>query len=233
MTWWIIDILIMLAYGLQHTLLTTKVLVKAYNNVLPAWSWNISYSVVSVITLAAGFKFWQTSGIYLYHFTPGSLAYHISTISLAASLFFFFFCFKYTTSFWQWLGVRQVAARIKNEKMPEYYRVRQQGIKKYIRFPHHTCLIILFWTHPVMTLDTLLLAIGATIYLYAGTYHQDLRGLAMIGTSWQDYRKDTALLIPTPKVLMRMYRDLFNRPQVDVDAAAAPENGQIEPKPTH
>ncbi|MFJ4064744.1 hypothetical protein ACIPW4_05535 [Pseudomonas sp. NPDC089996] len=230
MTWWMVDLLIMLIYGLQHTVLTTKVLVKVYNAVFPAWSWNISYSLFSVLILVIGFRFWQSSGIYLYHFIPGSISYHISTILLAASLFFFFYCFKYTTSFWQWLGVRQLAARLNNEKMPAYYRIRQQGIKRYIRFPHHTCLIVLFWTHPVMTLDTLLLAIGATIYLYLGTYHQDLRGLAMIGPTWQEYRNNTCLLIPTPKVLVRMYRDLFGgaEPQPEDSARNA-----VETHPSH
>ena len=122
--------------------------------------------------------------------------------------------------------------------MPAYYRVRQQGVKKYIRFPHHTCLIVLFWTHPVMTLDTLLLAIGATIYLYVGTYHQDLRGLAMIGKSWEEYRKDTCLLIPTPKVWVRMYRDLFGKSDSKPDELGdrAPANApgtSAEPKPSH
>ncbi|CAH0131473.1 hypothetical protein [Pseudomonas brassicacearum] len=224
MTWWMVDLLIMLAYGLQHTVLTTKVLVRGYNAILPAWSWNISYSIMSVITLLLAFHFWAPSGVYIFYLTPGSIPFHLMTISLAASLFFFFFCFKYTTSFWQWLGVRQVAARLKNEQMPAYYRVRQQGIKKYIRFPHHTCLILLFWTHPVMTLDTLFLAIGATIYLYLGTYHQDLRGLAMIGESWQQYRNDTALLIPTPKVLKRMYRDFTGKGDSEIEAKAAQQN---------
>lgn len=206
--WIVVDSLIILAYGLIHTLLTTKPAVAGFKKVLPAYSWNIVYSLVSVATLIFGFRYWQSSGVYIFHLIPGSLAYHASLIVLALSLFFFFYCFKFTTSFWQWLGVRQVANRIKGKDMPEYYRVRKQGIKKYVRFPHHTCLIIFFWAHPVMTLDTLLLAIGATIYLYLGTYHQDLRGLDAIGKDWAEYRKNTCLLIPGPRIIMRMFRDI-------------------------
>lgn len=91
--------------------------------------------------------------------------------------------------------------------MPEYYRVRKNGIKRYIRFPHHTCLIFLFWLHPVMTMDTLFLAIAATVYLYLGTYHQDLRGLRVIGKEWEEYRVNTNLLLPSPKTIMRMLQD--------------------------
>ena len=60
-----------------------------------------------------------------------------------------------------------------------------------------------------MTLDTLILAIGATIYLYVGTYHQDLRGLRIIGRDWETYRNNTSLLFPSPSVLKRMFSDLF------------------------
>ena len=206
--WILIDLGIIFLYGMQHTLLTTKIAVNLYNKFLPAFSWNIVYSIISVLTLVVGFVFWESSGVYIFHLIPGSLMYHVSVIALALSLFLFFYCFRYTTSFWQWLGIKQVAAHVRGIKAPEYYRVRKEGIKKYIRFPHHTCLIVLFWTHPVMTLDTLLLAVGATVYLYLGTYHQDLRGLAAIGDDWAEYRKSTALLLPGPKQLKRMWKDL-------------------------
>jgi protein-S-isoprenylcysteine O-methyltransferase Ste14 len=227
MTWWMIDLLIIFAYGLQHTLLTTKLAVNIYNKILPDYSWNLIYSILSVITIFVGFRYWQTSGVNIFYLTPGSLAYHLSVVILACSLFFFFYCFKFTTSFWQWLGVKQVAFKIMNKPMPAYYRTRQNGIKRYIRFPHHTCLIFFFWAHPVMSLDTLLLAIGATVYLYVGTYHQDLRGLRIIGREWEEYRKNTSLLFPRPLVIRRMVEDF--RLSLGMDAKpleSAPEATQ-------
>ncbi|ODS22545.1 hypothetical protein AB835_13595 [Candidatus Endobugula sertula] len=207
MTWWMVDLIIIVVYGFQHTLLTTKWAVKIYNKILPDYSWNFVYSILSVVTLVLGFNYWQSSNIYLFHLIPGSFSYHIMLVLLSLSLFFFFYCFKYTTSFWQWLGVKQISLKLMKKPLPAYYKIRQDGVKRYIRFPHHTCLIVFFWCHPVMTLDTLLLAIGATVYLYVGTYHQDLRGLRIIGLEWEEYRKNTCLLIPGPKVISRMISD--------------------------
>lgn len=206
--WLLVDLGIVLLYGLQHSLLTTKVAVSIYNKILPAYTWNFVYSVISVVTLVIGFKYWKSSGIYLFHLTPGSLVYHLSVVGLALSLFLFFYCFKFTTSFWQWLGVKQVAYKILGREMPEYYKLRSQGIKRYIRFPHHTCLIFFFWLHPVMTLDTLFLAVAATAYLYIGTYHQDLRGLRIIGEEWEGYRKRTCLLFPGPRTIKLFMIDM-------------------------
>lgn len=205
--WLLTDSAIVLLYGFQHSFLTSRIAVRAFNAIFPNFLWNIIYSIISVLILFFGFYFWESSGIYLFHLIPGSIPYHLSVIALSMSLFFFFFCFKYTTSFWQWLGVRQVAAKLLSKPMPDYYRVRKEGIKRYIRFPHHTCLIFLFWTHPVMTVDTLFLAIAATIYLYIGTYHQDLRGLRLLGNDWAVYRQNTNLLLPGPNVLARMWND--------------------------
>jgi len=207
MTWWQIDLIIVVAYGLQHSLLTTKWFVSLYNRILPDYSWNIVYSMLSVLTIFLGFKYWKTSGEYLFYLIPGTFLHHVSVIVLAASLFLFFYCFKFTTSFWQWLGVKQVTLKLMKKKLPAYYRTRKEGVKKYIRFPHHTCLIVFFWAHPVMTMDSFLLAIGATIYLFLGTYHQDLRGLRLLGDEWAEYRKNTALLIPSPVVIKRMWSD--------------------------
>ena len=209
--WIMIDLAIVLLYGLQHSLLTTKLAVAIYNKILPEYTWNFVYSAISVVTLVFGFQCWETSGDYLFRFSPGSTAYHFFVISLSLSLFLFFYCFKFTTSFWQWLGVEQIAIQALGREAPVYYRLRNQGVKRYIRFPHHTCLIFFFWLHPVMTLDTLLLAVSATIYLYIGTYHQDLRGLRIIGDEWAAYRKETGLLFPGPKVIRRILADLGMR----------------------
>ena len=209
--WIWVDLLIVVAYGLQHTLLTTKSAVKAYNAILPAYTWNFVYSLFSVFTLGIGFRCWQFSGEYIFYLKPGSLLFHLITTMLALSLFFFFYCFKYTTSFSQWLGVKQITTKFLGKKMPAYYRVRKEGVKRYIRFPHHTCLIVLFWTHPVMTYDTLFLAVAATIYLYLGTYHQDKRGLSLMGQEWVDYQKNTNLLLPGLTTCKRMFCDLMDK----------------------
>ena len=229
--WVLVDTLIVLAYGLQHSLLTTKTAVAWFGKVLPVYLWNILYSGISVATLILGFKFWEPSGMLLFHFAPASVAYHLSTASLALSLFLFLFCFKYTTSFWQWLGVKQVAVKLLGKKMPAYYKVRKEGIKRYIRFPHHTCLIFFFWLHPVMTLDTLLLAIAATIYLYVGTYHQDLRGLRLIGREWEEYRLNTNLLLPTPKTIARMIADWRDESDGVVSSGSIPNTEELTVNP--
>lgn len=206
--WLLIDLAIVVLYGLQHSLLTTRSAVGLYNKILPSYTWNFAYSIVSLATLILGVVCWEPSGIDVFRLTPGSFGYHVLVVLLGLSLFLFFYCFKFTTSFWQWLGIGQIATKLRGREMPIYYRVRKEGIKRYIRFPHHTCLVFFFWLHPAMTLDTLVLAIASTVYLYLGTYHQDRRGLRLLGEEWASYRKETSLLFPSARVLRRFFVDI-------------------------
>jgi methanethiol S-methyltransferase len=202
--WFIINTVLMLLYGLQHTLLTTKTAVDAFTKVLPLQLWNISYSLLSIALLVIAFQLWQPSGVTIYRLD--GLPYYMALGGMALALFGFFYCFKYTTSFAQWIGVAQVYAMVTKAKPSEYYRVRKHGPKKYVRFPHHTCLVLLFWSQPVMTLDTLWLAIFATAYTYVGTMHQDSRGRRLLGEEWIAYSKNTNLMFPNP---LRVLSDVF------------------------
>jgi len=208
MTWWQTDILIMLSYGLVHSTLTTAPAVKLYGKIFPEWSWNIGMCVFSAATLAVGIICWQTSGQYIYVLIPGSPLFHFAALSMATLLGLTIYCFRYTSTFWQWTGIRQLIAKLRGEKNSEPYRLREEGIKRYIRFPHHTFLMFFFWAHPIMTYDTLLFSVGATIYMYLGTYHMDARLESIFGDKWRTYKENTGLMLPSFRAWARIYADL-------------------------
>ncbi|MEQ8968286.1 MAG: hypothetical protein RID91_20880 [Azospirillaceae bacterium] len=211
--WFFINTGLMLAYGLQHSLLTTQKAVKILNSFLHEKLWNFFYSMVAVALLVVGFAFWQSSGVTIYALEGAW--YWAMWGAFAFCVFMFFWCFKYTTSFWQWIGLAQLKSLITGKEGAAYYRVRTNGIKRYIRFPHHTFLALLFWCQPVMTLDTLWLAIFATVYTYIGTAHQDTRGRRLLGEQWIEYSKYTNLMHPSPVAL---WRDLTGKQREIVHA---------------
>jgi len=195
-SWFVVNTMLMLAYGLQHSLLTTATAVNAFGKVLPPKLWNISYSLLSIALLCVCFVYWQRSGVVIY--ALDGFVYWTAVGGMVAALVGFFYCFKFTTSFSQWIGISQVVDIVTRREPPPYYRVRKNGPKRYVRFPHHTCLALLFWSQPVMTLDTLWLAVFATAYTYIGTVHQDSRGRRLIGEEWIRYSENTNLMFPNP-----------------------------------
>jgi methanethiol S-methyltransferase len=198
--WFFSDIALVTLFGIQHTLLTRPTAVRFIQRLTHPQLWNIIYSSISVVTLLWVYYMWQPSGIQIYNL-DGLPAYFMSILSFLGFVFFFY-CFKFTTSFGQWLGYEQVMHLVRGTKPNQYYRLRQHGIKRFVRFPHHTALIIIFWAQPAMTLDSLLFAVTASFYTYVGTVHQDRRGVQLIGQEWIDYRERTNILFPSPLAVL-------------------------------
>ncbi len=200
MNWFYTDLILVCLYGFLHSILTTRPAVAIIGKIFKPQLWNFVFSIISVLTLVVAYVYWQPSGVEIYR-TEG-IAYYVMCGLSFNSLIFFFYCFRYT-SFTQWLGVAQLYRTMTGKPEQPYYKINKSELKRYVRFPHHTALIFLFWAQPVMTQDTLLLAIGATFYTWIGTVHQDRRGLRLLGQAWQDYRQESSLLFPSVKQVLR------------------------------
>lgn len=193
MKWLVIDTALLFLFAAQHSLLTTVPAVVLIERITAKTLWNFVFSVLSIFTVLVIWLLWEPSGITIYRlerpYFEAMLAAH------AFFIFMFFYCFKYT-SFWKWLGIAQLYRVLRGIPPDHYYRINKTGLKKYIRFPHHTFLILVFWAQPVMTADTMWLAIVATVYTWVGTVHQDSRGRRILGDAWVEYSQYTHILVP-------------------------------------
>lgn len=193
MNWLYTDLGLMALFAAQHTLLTTRPAVYLIGKIARPELWNLIFSGLTLVVMGVMYLYWEPSGITIYVLRDplfgAMIGLHIFFI------FMFFYCFKYT-SFGQWLGITQLIRILRGKPMPKYYRVNRSGLKRYIRFPHHTFLVLIFWAQPAMTADTLVMAIFATLYTWLGTVHQDGRGRRLLGEQWLDYSRTTNILLP-------------------------------------
>lgn len=203
MNWFFVDMALCLLFAAQHSLLTTQPAVRVIEKITRPQLWNLVFSVLTVVVMVFIYWTWQPSGISIYSLEGGwyimVFGFHMFFI------FMFFYCFKYT-SFWQWLGTSQALHILMGRELPRYYKINRTGLKRYVRFPHHTFLILMFWAQPAMTADTLLLAIAGTVYTWLGTMHQDTRGLRVLGDAWADYSRETHILVPSLRRLLADWR---------------------------
>lgn len=205
MDWLLVDMALCLLFAAQHSLLTTQPVVRFIEKITRPQLWNLVFSALTVVVMAFIYWAWQSSGISIYSLEGG---WYMTVFGLHLFfIFMFFYCFKYT-SFWQWLGVSQAWHILKGRDLPRYYKINRAGLKRYVRFPHHTFLILTFWAQPAMTSDTLLLAVAGTVYTWLGTMHQDTRGLRVLGDAWTDYSKDTHILVPPLRRVLTDWRTM-------------------------
>ncbi len=205
MPWFVTDSLLLLMFAVGHSLGTTATAKKWIEKLTGGrgFLWNFLYNLVTFASLGLVIYFWKGSETVLWR-VEGSWYWAM----WGFNLFFvasFFYLFKFTQPFGEWLGVTQVSRWAKGEGEPtlEGYKIKTMGIKRYIRFPHHTCLIFIFWCLPVMTADLALLASIMTIYAYVGSVHQDLRGYSYFPEQWSEYRKESRILFPAPELVIR------------------------------
>lgn len=199
MPWYVNNTLLVLLFALQHSVGTTatakRLTAKMVGN--RPYLWNAVYNIFTVAVIVVMVVFWKSSGIVIWNLPQPWFGILIGVE--AVMLFTFFYLFKYTQPFGEWLGYKQVWRMLRRQPEPsgEGYKIKTYGIKRYIRFPHHTVLFIMAWSLPYMTADLLLLSISASVYVWLGSAHQDYRGRTYFHEQWWEYSKNTRMLFPS------------------------------------
>ncbi len=70
------------------------------------------------------------------------------------------------------------------------------GFYHYVRHPMYLFGLIILWLIPVMTVNTLVLYSGLTVYLLLGAWFEERKLLAEYGAAYAAYRARTPMLIP-------------------------------------
>lgn len=198
MPWYVNNTLLILLFVAQHSIGTTP-WAKGFISKLAGnrpYAWNAIYNLGTFACIGVIIAFWKTSGVDVW-VAPEPWYQVLIGVEILA-LIAFFYLFKFTQPFGEWIGYSQLikAARGVPEPKGEGYKIKTFGIKRYVRFPHHTMLIVMFWALPVMTLDLMLFAVEATIYTWLGSLHQDFRGRSYFGEHWVAYTRTSRMLFP-------------------------------------
>lgn len=88
------------------------------------------------------------------------------------------------------VGLRQIFEEEKSAQLVT------NGLYRYVRHPLYTFGLLLIWLSPTMTINSLIVFIGLTIYILVGAYFEERKLLREFGRSYADYRYVTPMLIP-------------------------------------
>jgi len=95
------------------------------------------------------------------------------------------------TGIWSFLGLHQLFTP---SDQPGY--LVTNGLYRYVRHPLYTSGLVLIWLIPVMTVNTLALNIGLTIYILIGIHYEERKLAREFGPTYDTYRRQTPMLIP-------------------------------------
>lgn len=97
------------------------------------------------------------------------------------------------TDVFSFIGLRQL---FDDEKPAKFVT---GGLYRFVRHPLYTAGLLLLWLSSSMTVNTFMMAVGVTIYLFVGAYFEEKKLVREFGTAYEEYKYRTPMLIPFMK----------------------------------
>ena len=188
-----IDILLIVLFGLQHSLMVRDSFKKRISKYLSVASVRVTYTILSSIFLAFIIIFWQPIDIEIWRFESGffywffTILYFVGWIVAIISTFLI--------DHFALFGLHQAYREFKNIKEPKS-KFQVRGFYKFVRHPIQAGTLLGIWATPIMSAGHLLFAISFTIYILIGLYFEEKDLYKEFGDDYQKYRQTTPMLIP-------------------------------------
>jgi protein-S-isoprenylcysteine O-methyltransferase Ste14 len=94
------------------------------------------------------------------------------------------------TDIWDFIGLRQLGESDKPSKLTT------TGLYQYIRHPLYSAGMAFIWLLPLMTINTLMVNIGLTVYVIIGASFEERKLRRTFGQEYIDYSAATPMFIP-------------------------------------
>ena len=181
-----VNLALLAIFALQHTIMARRGFKRWWTKIVPESAERSSFVLASSAALALLFWQWQPM--------PEPVIWKISD-PLGANLLWILFwagwgiglVSTFLIDHFELFGLRQPAAN------PQF---RTPMLYRYVRHPLYLGMIIAFWSTPVMTAGHLLFAIGATAYIFVGTWFEERDLVRQFGETYQRYRREVGMLLP-------------------------------------
>jgi protein-S-isoprenylcysteine O-methyltransferase Ste14 len=70
------------------------------------------------------------------------------------------------------------------------------GLYHFVRHPLYTFGLLILWLSPNMTVNSFIVYLALTIYIFVGAYFEERKLLREFGQEYADYRSNTPMIIP-------------------------------------
>ena len=189
----IVDLGLVLLFGLQHSLMARTGFKRALTRVVPAHLERATYVLASWLILALLMWQWRALPVPLWQ---------VENPSVAAALWAF--------NAVGWLGVPATSLMIDHFDLfglkPAFNGWRHASLQrkgfvtpllyKYVRHPMMTSVLIGLWVTPHMTLGHLLLSLGMSAYVVIGVHFEERSLVRELGQPYVDYQTSTPKFVP-------------------------------------
>ena len=194
--WW--NTLVSFVFFAQHSMLVRRPVRARLRAIVPPRYDRAFYAITSGIALGAVAILLQPAGQPLF-VLDGLPRRAVSTAALLAVAGFAWGVHALRT--FDLLGLRPIRHHLRGERgepaAPEpAAALVVRGPYRWVRHPLYTCVIVLLWANPVMSLDRLVLAAVWTTWIFIGAFLEERDLIADFGSAYRQYRAQVPILIP-------------------------------------
>ena len=180
-------------FGLQHSVMARPRFKQWLTRFIPEHAERSTFMLATAIVAFALIVFWQPMPTPVWQ-AESTVAYNtLLAIGLSGWALVFYSTFQ--INHFDLFGLRQVWLYFKGRAYTQL-PFQVNGLYRYIRHPIMTGAFIGIWATPVMTVGHLVFAIGMSVYILIGVYHEEKDLIKAFGDRYRAYIRSTGKFIP-------------------------------------
>jgi protein-S-isoprenylcysteine O-methyltransferase Ste14 len=187
---------LLFVFALQHSIMARPAFKKWWTKFVPQTIERSTYVLLASLCLLLLFWKWEPMGGTIWTVKSETARIILTAICLLG--FAIVLVSTFLINHFDLFGLRQVWLYFIGKpyqhlsfKTPFFYR--------YVRHPLYLGFMIAFWAAPVMTAAHLFFAVMTTVYMLIAIQFEEKDLVNHLGTTYQDYKQKTAMLIPFAK----------------------------------
>lgn len=190
-----INIGLITLFGLQHSIMARPAFKKWLSRYLPQAAERSTFMAATAIATFALCLLWQPMPGIIWQAENAAVYNGLLATGLAGWALVFYSTFL--INHFDLFGLRQVWLYFRGK---EYTQLpfKLSSLYRYVRHPIMTGVFIGIWFTPVMTLGHLLFAIGMSVYILIGVYHEEKDLVRNFGERYLNYIRSTSKFFPVP-----------------------------------
>lgn len=192
----IINLALVLIFGLQHSVMARSLFKKYLTKIIPQASERSTYVLFSGLALGLICLYWQPLDGFLWQIDN-----KIGKVLLNAGYLFGWLFSLFSTfiiNHFELFGLQQIYLNLLNKPEPSV-SFKEKLLYKFVRHPIQLGVLIGIWVTPSMSYSHLMLSVTLSIYIFIGLKYEERDLIATLGNTYKEYQQRVRMMLPFSK----------------------------------
>ncbi|MDJ0976131.1 MAG: methyltransferase [Planctomycetota bacterium] len=190
----LVNVGLILLFGLQHSIMPRRSFKRALARVLPVWAERSLYVFASGAALAVIYAFWQPMPEVIWSVEAPTM--RAALYGIQAFGWMLLVAATFMLDHFDLFGLRQVWAHVRGRPV-EPLQFKTPALYRFVRHPIQLGVLVSFWATPEMTLGHLVFASAMSVYIVIALRFFEERDLLRdFGARYASYKEEVGMLMP-------------------------------------